>query len=175
MENKMKKQVIAVVDEVKNVLGEAYDLSVPSSTNLSKEDVTAIQGVIFDGLAAGEIEYKGDVNNLKTLKTYANGLVTNHLRKCKQLNGNVNYKASGTGPKRDERLRELNKVLASGDYVEGTEEFIAVQEAIAFRKNELAQAKAQAKAKVKVSEIDMSVLPPDLQGLVSNASATVED
>ena len=111
----MKKQVLAVVDEVKSVLGETYDVSVPSTTHLDKAGITAIQGAIFDGLAAGEIEYKGDVTNIKTLKTYANGLVTNHLRKCKLLNGNVKYEASGNGPKRDERLRELNKVLASGD------------------------------------------------------------
>ena len=171
----MKKQVIAVVDEVKSVLGEAYDVSVPSVNNLDKASITTIQGVVFDGLAAGEIEYKGDVTDLKTLKTYANGLVTNHLRKCKMLNGNVKYEASGNGPKRDERLRELNKVLVSGDYVEGTEEFIAIQESIAFRKTELAQAKAAARSQVKASEIDMSVLPPGLQEVVSNASASVED
>jgi len=171
----MKKQVIAVVDEVKNVLGEKYDVLVPSVSNLDKASITAIQGTIFDGLAAGEIEYKGDVTNMKTLKTYANGLVTNHLRKCKQLNGNVKYEASGDGPKRDERLRELNKVLSSGDYAEGTEEFIAVQEAIAFRKTELVQAKAAAKSQVKASEIDMSVLPPGLQDVVSNASVSLED
>ena len=171
----MKKQVTAVVEEVKNVLGETYDLSVPSVNSLDKASITAIQGVIFDGLAAGEIEYKGDVTNVKTLKTYANGLVTNHLRKCKQLNGNVKYEASGNGPKRDERLRELNKVLVSGDFLEGTAEFVAIQEAIAFRKTELVQAKVAAKSQVKASEIDMSVLPPGLQEVVSNASASVED
>lgn len=171
----MKKQVTAVVDEVKNVLGESYDISVPASNILDKANITDIQGIIFDGLAAGEIEYKGDVTNVKTLRTYANGLVTNHLRKCKQLNGNVKYEASGNGPKRDERLRELNKVLTSGDFAEGTEEFVAIQEAIAFRKTELVQAKSAAKSQVKASEIDMSVLPPGLQEVVSNASASVED
>ena len=171
----MKKQVIAVIDEVKNVLGGTYDVSVPSVSNLNKDNITAVQSAIFNGLAAGEIEYKGDTTNTKTLKTYANGLVTNHLRKCKQLNGNVKYEASGNGPKRDERLRELNRVLTSGDYTEGTEEFVAIQDAIAFRKTELTQAKAATKSKVKASEIDMSVLPTELQNLVSNASVNVED
>lgn len=171
----MKKQVIAVVEEVKNVLGDAYDVSVPSSTQLSKANITTVQSSIFDGLAAGEIEYKGDISDVKALRTYANGLVSNHLRKCKLLNGNVKYEASGTGPKRDERLRELNKVLSSGNYVEGTEEFVAIQEAIAFRKTEISQTKAAAKSKVTTSDIDVSVLSPELQGLVLGTSVNTED
>ena len=171
----MKKQVAAVIDEVKIVLGESYDISVPSADSLDKVSITAIQGAIFKGLVSGEIEYKGDTSNTKVLKVYANGLVTNHLRKCKQLNGNVKYEASGNGPKRDERLRELNKVLASGNYVEGSDEFTAIQEAIAFRKTELIQAKAASASKVKASEIDMSVLPHGLREIVSQASVNVED
>ena len=169
----MKKQVNAVIDEVKSILGISYDISVPVATQLNDADIKTIQDAIYSGLAAGEIEYKGDTSNAKTLRVYANGLVTNHLRKCKQLNGNVKYEASGTGPKRDERLRELGKILASGQYEKGTEEFEAIEEAIVFRKNELAQSKG--KAKVKISEIDMSVLPIGLQDIVNNASVSMKD
>jgi hypothetical protein len=165
----MKKQVIAVVDEVKEVLGDAYDVSIPSAGRLTKENIADIQNAIFNGLVAGEIECKKDVGDTKALKTYANGLVSNHLRKCKLLNGNVKYVASGTGPKRDERLRELNKILASGDYVEGSEQYVAIQEAITTRKSELSAAKSAAKSVVKASEIDTSVLSPEMQGMVNNA------
>lgn len=165
----MKKQVSAVVDEVKNILGEKYDVSVPAVNNLSKEDIKVIQNNIFNGLVAGEIELKKDVSDEKALKTYANGLVTNHLRKCKLLNGNIKYEASGTGPKRDERLRELNRILASGDYAEGSEQYVAIQEAITTRKTELSAEKKAAKTVTKASEIDTSVLSPEMQGMVNNA------
>jgi len=163
----MKKQVTAVVDEVKNALGTAYDINTPSANVLTKEQLTTIQDNIFDGLANGDIEYKGDRSDTKKLKTYAKGLVTNHLRKAKPLNGNVAYKASGTGPKRDERLRELNNLIKCGKFDEGTEEHDAIVQAIADRKAELAKKKSTERTKSKASQIDTSVLPAELQGLAT--------
>lgn len=166
----MKKQVTAVVDEVKIILGASYDVSVPAKSIMSKGDVSSVQDAIFNGLATGLIECKLDITDVKALKTYANGLVTNHLRKCKLLNGNASYKASGAGPKRDERLRELNKVLSSGNYVEGSEQYIAIEEAIITRKSELSAARTAKTSVTKAADIDVSVLPPGLQDLVNNAT-----
>ena len=92
-------------------------------------------------------------------------MVSNHLRKAKALNGNVQHKPSGTGPKRDDQLKELSNLLKTGQYVEGTEEHTAILEAISTRKEELAKTRATKGASSKAPVIDTSVLPAELQDL----------
>jgi len=166
----MKKQVNAVIDEVKSILGSTYDINVQATDVLSQDDIKTIKANILQGLTNGDIEYKGDVNDSKKLAVYANGLVINHLRKCKALNGNITYTPSGTGPKRDERLRELNNLLKSGGYAAGTEEYEAIEEAIETRKQTLAAKKTTAKSAAKASNIDVSVLPAELQKFVNDTN-----
>ena len=162
----MKKQVTAVVDEVKTTLGNNYDINVKASTLLSKEQVVTIKEAIFNGLVNGEISYNGDLTDVAKVTTYSKSLVDNHLRKHKSLNGNFKYEASGNGPKRDERLRELNNLLKSGQFAEGTEDHTAIVDAIVVRKQELVNAKSAKRTQGKATPIDTSVLPPELQGLV---------
>lgn len=166
----MKKQVNAVIDEVKDVLGNTYDINVKCADLLSKDNIKTIQTNILQGLINGDIEYKGDLHNMKKLTIYANNLVINHLRKSKALNGNTTYTPSGTGPKRDERLRELNNLLKSGNYAVDTEEYEAIEEAIETRKQILASTKSTAKSTAKKFDIDASVLPTELQKFVDNTN-----
>jgi len=170
IKTKLRKQVTAVIEEVKTTLDDSYDVSKPASTLLTESQIMAISKVILNGLINGEIEYKGDRTNTKKLTTYAKGLVSNHLRKHKLLNGNIGYKPTGIGPKRDERLRELNNLVKCGKFEEGTSEYDAIIEAIATRKQELATQKSTSRTKSKAAQIDTSVLPAALQGLATPES-----
>ena len=95
-------------------------------------------------------------------------MVSNYLRKVKELNGGVAYTPSFIASNsRDPQLSELNKLSKS--YAEGSDEFNQIQEAILARKAELELQKNTAtkdKNKLKeINPINMNALPDSLKNL----------
>lgn len=134
----------------------------PIATSITKEQRGSVHDRVVAMFLSGETGFRGtEANQAKLqdeakLKSYVVGLVSNHFRKDKRLNGNVQYVPKNPGSRpTDSQLRELRKLL--GNYEEGTEEFTMVQEAIAKREGEIASTKSTAKP------VDYSAIPADLR------------
>lgn len=161
----------SVVDGVKKILESSFDSSISAREQLSDEQLTELRQYVVNGIASGTVEYGKEYSNEKELSKYVAGMVANHLRKAKELNGGTTYSPQSTGRGvRDEQLVELNKLLKT--YKEGTSEYNQVSDAINSRKAEISADKAaNVKEKRKVKElasINMEALPENLRLLAND-------
>jgi len=165
-----KRQKDAVVEAVISVLGDSF----VGGTTIVKDIITPeqkseIKELVFNGIVSGEIGYGKDLEDTKEIKRYANGVVDNHVRRAKELNAGTVYKPSKEGTKRDPQLKELNKLLNSGQFPEDGEQYAAIVSHIETRTNQLASERA-AKRSGSPAPVDADMLPAHLQNLVSNTS-----
>lgn len=158
------KQSNAVVNAVEEVLG-TWDAETPISEQLSKEQLTEIRQIVFNGIMDETIAYSKELDEVAVRK-YVGGLVNNHFRKHKSLNGGSTYQASGTGRQRDPQLKELNKIIKAGLYEEGSEEYECVVEKINERQEILAKEKSSKKIASSMPKININELPEELRHLV---------
>ena len=156
----------SLVNEIKLALGSSFNPSIPVSKQLSDEQLLTIKANITSGIINGTISFKKEGANEKEIKNYVSGMVSNHLRKSKELNGGSAYSPSFTKTS-DQQLLELNKLIKT--YTEGSEEFTQIQEAIAVRKATIESEKVVVvKEKKKTKEfgsINVDVLPESLKNL----------
>lgn len=112
----LTSQKDAVVQAVKNQLGGRYDASKDCSLVLTQVDRQSVVLKIVEGISGGTIVYSKDAANRQEIQKYASGLVSNHLRKAKELNGGVGYSINTSTKKapvnKDARLFALNKLLS---------------------------------------------------------------
>lgn len=164
-----KKQKEAVVEAIISVLGDSFQ---PNSTIvkdvITSEQKSEIRDIIFNGILSGEIGYNKDLTNESEVRKYTNGLIDNHIRRAKELNGGTVYKPSREGTKRDAQLKELNKLLNSGRFQEGSEEYIAISSHIQTRKSQIAAERANG---APAAPVDVDMLPANLRGLVVSQEA----
>lgn len=161
----------AVTDQVKLALGSSFDPSTPARDQLTDDQLKTIKANIVAGIINGTIEFKKDTSDEIEVARYVSGMVSNHLRKAKDLNGGTIYNPQSSGKgSRDPQISELNKLLKT--YSEGSEEYNQIVQAINARKTELVAERAeQAKTNKKqkdLSSIDFDALPPGLQHLAEN-------
>jgi hypothetical protein len=160
------KQVQAVISAVTSVLGDDFT---PSETNvlgvITKDQKTEVRQLVLEGILNGDVAFNGDITDEAAVKRYGNGMVDNHLRKSKILNGGSTYKPSGTGSKRDPQLRELNKLLKT--FEPGSDNFSKVQQHIAARTEQIQTEKSQQQVANVRASIDTSVLPDSLASMLS--------
>lgn len=90
MSNKISQKQ-AVVNEVMNILGSSFSPSTPAKQQLTPDNIRTIKSNIVNGIVNGSIAYNKDSSNVKEVTAYVPGLVSNHLRKAKELNGGVKY------------------------------------------------------------------------------------
>ena len=161
----------SVVNEIKAILGGTYNENIPARDQLTEDQLKTVKANVVAGILNGSIEFKTEYSDEKDVIRYVSGMVSNHLRKARELNGNVNHSplSSGRGS-RDPQISELTKLLKT--YSDDSEEYKQVIIAINARKTELTaekneQAKATKKQKVSYN-IDFSVLPEGLQHLAQN-------
>lgn len=162
----------AVIDAVSAVLGSRFTSGTTNVKSVITEDETSkVRDLVSNGIIAGDVVYSKNPSDTEAVKRYTAGLIENHFRKAKELNGGNKYVPSNPRPRRakDEQIVTLNKLLET--YAEGTEEYKSVQEAIANRYKELGTTQPVGrKKKVAASEtddnIDMSVLPEDLRSML---------
>lgn len=159
----------SVVNAIHNVLGSSFDPSIPAREQLSDEQLKAVKQFVVSGIMDGSVDYKKDLEEEEVTR-YVSGMVSNHLRKAKELNGGVTYSPQSTGRgSRDAQISELHKLLKT--YEEGTEEFNQIMNAIETRKTEIAAEKdsiVKEKKKAKeFSSINLNALPENLKDLAS--------
>lgn len=164
----------AVVEAVEAILGDSF----VSGSTIVKETITAdqlsqLREHILTGILGGSIAFSGDRSDAKAVGRYVNGMIDNHFRKAKELNGGMKYavkNTSGSRGSRDPQLTALRKLAKS--YTMGSPEFVRIQSAISAREAQLLQernaAKAQHKRTETLSKIDMAVLPAELSSLITN-------
>lgn len=164
-------QKAAVINEVKSILGSSFNESLPAKDQLTKEQFVTLKNNIVFNIINGSVAFGKETEDEKEISTYVSGMISNHFRKSKELNGGESYEpqASAKGS-RDPQVVELNKLLKT--YAEGSAEYIQIFEAISARKSTLASAKAATtKTRQKTKElasIDFDMLPENLRGLASS-------
>lgn len=161
----------AVVNEVKTILGTNFDPNIPAKDQLSKDQIIALKNNIVNNIINGTVVFSKEINDAKEVARYVSGMVSNHFRKAKELNGGNTYSPQSTGKgSRDSQICELNKLLKT--FTENSEEYNQVVEAIAARKATLASEKAELlkenKKKKELASINTNVLPDNLKDLASN-------
>lgn len=156
---KNMKQVDAVFKMVCEIRGSE---SFTEAVSLTRDEKQEVAERIVAGMRAGEVElseraqekYHTDAK----LKSYVLGMINNHLRKDRRLNGGVTYAPKNPGSRAgsgDPVVRELKKLLK----VVGDEERQLVQDEIDKRLSEIRAEKA------KTVEIDTELLPESLRNL----------
>ena len=164
-------QKTAVVNEVVAILGADYDLTTPVKDQLTPEQFSTIKANIVAGIMDGSISFNKEPNDEKEVSRYVSGMISNHFRKARELNGGSSYapQSSGRGS-RDAQLSELSKLLST--YTEGTEEFNQIVSAISSRKAELAAEKAVAftnkKRNKELASINTDALPDSVKNLAES-------
>lgn len=164
----------AVIQMVQTVLGSNFDSSIPVLEQLTKDQMSKIKETIVEQIRAGEVSFNKEVDEI-TLNKYVSGMVSNHFRKTKELNGGAKYVPKSTGRgSRDPQLSALNLLLkkVADSNGEDSTDHIKVTSAITTRKTELADERAllvkERRKITQVKKIDISALPSDLHSLASN-------
>ena len=126
---------------------------------LSQDDKAAIVAVVTEGLLNGEIDMSERARAVHEtdalMRSYAVGLLNNHLRKHKALNGGVDYEPKQPGKfagSKDPKLKALKQLLKAKPELADE-----IQPHIDRRMAEIAAEKAS-----KV-EIDVDQIPEELR------------
>jgi hypothetical protein len=151
----------AVVNAVQTVLGAKYTNGTAVKTIITKDELNEVRQLVFEGIKANTISLNKTYTDDTLLRRYVNGMVDNHLRKAKELNGGSSYSPSakrGSSKKapKDPQLDTLKKLAKS--MKSDNPEFTKVQAAITARETELSIAHASAKKS--------PVLDEELQAIV---------
>ena len=167
------KQTEAVVTAVTEVLGDRFTAKETNvAAVITKEEKQIVRESVVTGITNGDITYNKDIGDTATVTRYVNGMVDNHIRKNKALNGDTIYKPMRTGTKRDLQLKNLTRLLNSGKYEQNSQEYGLIVTHIELRTKELEAVKASKKSNT-VSQIDTSVLPQHLADMVIGQEPTV--
>ena len=159
-------QKTAVVNAVKQILGSSYDPTRSVSELLTSDQKKTVVDQVTQGIIDGDVAYNKDTGNANAVRTYVSGMVSNHIRKAKELNGGTTYSAQAKGRgSRDPKLSALRKLLDT--YTPGSTEHQEIQEAITERRAEL-RASLPQRTESKKLNVDISDLPEDLQELANS-------
>ena len=121
--------------------------------------VDGISLAILNGEVEMSTEGKAKYNDLKKMKTYVSGLVSNWFRKDPRLNGNTKHQAKNPGSRAgagDEQIKALKTLLTvkAGD----AEAVAAIEQAIEARKTEISASK-----QVELTPAMIECLPAELK------------
>lgn len=154
------KQVDAVIEAVKSVLGDAFVPGV--KVELTKEQRASVVAMVTEGLTSGTVQFSPEARAKHeaagTIKTYVGGLVTNWLAKSPELNGGVKHEIKAPGSRSESN--ELKQARALKAYLESRGEDVTAVDSF------IAKLEADAAAKAtKTKELDLSALPEELRAL----------
>lgn len=152
----------AVYLAVSAVFGKELDQDgrVPETGQWSAAQKEAVYSLMTQSFNAGEWEKKSGGTDPESVAKYIPGLVNNHVRKDKRLNGDVEYVAKRPGSRQgtgDESVKAMRTLLS----------MTTDPEAKAAIQLEIAKRIAELKPKV---EINVEKLPPHLRELALKLS-----
>ena len=127
------------------------------AVELTKQQKDSVVSIVTEGILNGSVDFsteaKAKHDTDAKVKAYTNGMVSNHLRKDKRLNGGEKYEAknpgsrSGNGDEQLKALRALKSTLTS------TEDIEAIDQAIGTRLAEIQSAKAKPTAPININAL----------------------
>jgi len=154
------KQNDAVFSAVCSVLGEE---SFNGAVKLSKDQTSEVVESVTNGIYNGEVDFsdsaKEKYSDRASIRKYVIGMVNNHLRKDKRLNGGTKYEAKNPGSRAgsgDPVLKSLKALLALCETSAQKDEVTKEIDARLATLN---------KAKAKVVEINWDLIPEHLRSL----------
>ena len=156
------KQNDAVFQAVCGVLdAQSFD----SAVELTKEQRASVISIVTQGIMSGTVDFsaeaKAKYDTDAKVKSYTTGMVSNHLRKDKRLNGNTKYEIQNPGSRAGSGDDQLKALKALRSTITDSENLTAIDEAIANR-----TAEVQA-SKQKSVVIDPEALPEHLRYLLT--------
>jgi hypothetical protein len=130
---------------------------------LTSEQRAQVIAIVTQGIIEGQVDFTAEAydkhNTDAKIKSYTGGMVSNHLRKDKRLNGGVKYEAQNPGSRvKDETLKALKALAKATTDVEA---LAKINLAIEDRVQELNLSKK------KSVTINVEALPEALRHLVS--------
>ncbi len=155
------KQNDAVFGAVCAVLGnDQFETAV----ELTKEQRETVISIVTDGIISGTVDFsaeaKAKYDTPAKVKSYTSGMVSNHLRKDKRLNGGTKYETKNPGSRAGQGDDQLKAMRALRSKLTDPEQIALVDAEIAAR------TEAIRAAKVKAVEINISSIPEHLRHLV---------
>jgi hypothetical protein len=160
----MKKQNDAVFEATVNVTGK-NEFASGALSEVTKDEKAQIIDLVTEGILQGEVafsdEAKAKFDTDAKVRAYVVGMVSNHFRKDKRLNGGAKYETKAPGSRAgsgDEQLKNLKALLST---LTSEEDKAAVSAEIEARKKTL----QVAKAKTSVKEINWDLIPEHLRNL----------
>lgn len=155
------KQNDAVFQAVCSVLdAQSFD----SAVELTKDQRDSVIGIVTEGIMSGSVDFsteaKAKHDTPAKVKSYTVGMVSNHLRKDKRLNGGSKYEIKNPGSRAGSGDDQLKALKALRSITTDSENLASIDEAIANRTAEL-QASKQ-----KAVTINVDALPKEFRHLV---------
>lgn len=155
------KQNDAVFQAVCGVLSvDSFDAAVVLTT----EQRASVVAIVTEGIIGGTVDFSAEAqakhDTPAKIKSYTTGMVSNHLRKDKRLNGGNKYEIQNPGSRAGSGDEQLKALKALRSTLTNDAEILSVDEAIATRTLEI---KA---SKTKAAVINMDALPEEFRHLV---------
>lgn len=77
----------AVIHTIIDVIGETYDETVSARAQMTKTLTKEAVNRVTEGIVKGDIAYGKDAKDEKAVRKYVSGVISNYLRKAKELAG----------------------------------------------------------------------------------------
>ena len=156
------KQNEAVFQAICSVLNST---SFDDAVILTKDERANVIAIVTEGIVAGKVDFSTDArskhNTEAKVKTYTKGMVDNHLRKDKRLNGGEKYETKNPGSRTGVGDSQLKALKALQTTIEkDSENWHQIEAAIYERTMELSV------KKTKTAVIDINALPEEFRHLV---------
>jgi len=156
----MKKQNDAVFDEVCTILGQS---SFTDRVQLSPSEKSYLIKLIVNQILNGDVAFSDEAkqkhDTFEKISKYVRGMVDNHLRKDKRLNGGSKYATKNSNKtEADEQLKQLKQLANQTNDPQAKQ---AVLEEIEERKRVLEKQKM-----LNSIKIDEDSIPDNLKHLV---------
>lgn len=156
------KQNDAVFQAVVSVLGQ--DSSFDSAVTLSKEQRESVVSIVTQGIMDGTVDFSAEARSKhdteQKVKSYTTGMVSNHLRKDKRLNGGDKYEIKNPGSRAGAGDPTLKALKALRSTITDSEQLAQIDEAISNRETEVLASKQ------KAVSINIEALPEEFRHLV---------
>lgn len=133
---------------------------------LSKEERDTVISMVTEGILSGKVDFSAEARSKydtpQRVKMYTTGMVSNHLRKDKRLNGGSKYEIKNPGSRAGSTDDQLKALKALRSTISDSEQLSQIDEAIATRQAEIAASKQKAVA------INVEAIPEHLRHLVTS-------
>jgi hypothetical protein len=164
------KQNDAVFQAVCVVLG--VD-SFSSAVELTKDQRNTVISFVVEGIIGGSVDFsaeaKAKYDTAAKVKSYTTGMVSNHLRKDKRLNGNTKYEIKNPGSRAGTGDQQLKAMKALRSTLTDADQLAEIDLAIEARQAEIKT------SKTKAVEINVEALPESLRHLVAEKPEATDE